>query len=255
MAKIEALDSDEPPTSPSKSTALVLRDDYADSPKKPHSRFLQRFDTTPSPNKPKQTIPEEQVLVDMPSEKRAYWDFTKKHPAMINEAGKCVYPDDVVDEEGFITGVWKDSNNDNVWLRWKSEISVMEYVEALGLDPDDEEDAGQNTKKSRTVSKKPASATAKSKLVKKPKNVVKHQVVTPMNAAKSRIVKQVADGCVDYCNKGSGKSLKKTRHCVFSNLYVKIKTAVVKNDISLEHLPVEVNKCVARIKNVTPNKK
>ena len=122
--------------------------------------------TTPSPRTPTVATPNIEGIDNVQWQEPGETDkFVFDHPTgslkWSNDGDKAKHADHLVEDDGFLAGIWRLDKKPNVFLKYRSEITIMEYVNLF--QNDDDEDNPKPTKK------RPASAAIeKEHVMKKP---------------------------------------------------------------------------------------
>ena len=160
---------------------------------------------------------------------------------MLVANGRTTTADQIVEEHGFICGVWKVRSNSNVWFKWTSELTMLEFMESNNLSGDTSEDAPKTKKKSmKAVKKKPAA--------------IKTKVVGAKKSISSAHIQQSLDNKIidvqESENSDASQKLGRTRNHVFSRVYGQMKRWNKTYKLDDKVLREAMHKCMTKIKNV-----
>ena len=203
------------------------------SPGRQKKRLLSRCDTTPSP-KPKQKL--DITIEDGDPTAQFFYDHATNTPVMLS-GGQKRDADNIVDDEGFIAGMWMKSAGllEEVWIKWASEITFSGYCESMGP-------TVIATKKGGTK-KRPAASTTS---LKRPSSAM---ATNTMTKADQEFVDEWIDNMIRYENSVKAQELDRRVKNIHSRIYHKLAAQFVRQHIPLENiLSQSVAKCMSKIR-------
>ena len=237
-------DADGECSQPSASTNTTLSpatDDVPTSPR-PKRRILTRTATTPSPSKPHSAMAIQDAtpagvidgFAEAPPGTKFWYDHAANSPMMIIPGKGGEVAPDIVDDGGFICGVWMvGTEAAPAYVKWTSEVSLLNYTEMLPPPAPAPKSA-----------KKPMNVAVKRVPMKKPSASSDDDAMMPSD------VLEIVQSTIDLENSHEFRGKARYRNAIASRVYVRIKSRLKQQSLSNEYLPAAVKAVMGKIDHI-----